>query len=52
VDDEEPDDEGTKLDLAYDFYFLTDEEAQEMNDEDHFWFKNLPTSYNSKSSIK
>jgi len=39
VDDEEPDDEGTKLDLAYDFYFLTDEEAQEMNDEDHFWFK-------------
>lgn len=39
VDDEEPDDEGTKLDLAYDFYFLTDEEANEMNDGDHYWFK-------------
>jgi len=31
------DDEG--LDLEYDFYFLTEKEAEEQRDENHFWFK-------------
>ncbi len=31
------DDEG--LDLEYDFFFLTEKEAKEKTDENHFWFK-------------
>lgn len=32
-------DESGALDLEYDFIFLTEKEAQEKTDEDHFWFR-------------
>lgn len=28
-----------ELDLEYDFYFLTEKEAEEQRDDDHYWFK-------------
>jgi uncharacterized protein with ParB-like and HNH nuclease domain len=33
------DEEDEGLDLEYDFYFLTDKEAEEKRDDDHFWFR-------------